>query len=420
MKSFLKKKSIVIVSLFSVGSPSMLSYASPWVEAQDPILRSNIQLLSDSGLLSSATSSYPFRWVQISDDLLAIDRSLLTLEESLAYRYVKHSYDAARTNGNRNQFTSFISSENKSSSGFGDDFRGQWNVSALKEITDKQFSMRISVGYHKNQQDKKEYNFANSYFALGSNNWQFSVSNVERWWGHGWANSLSLSQKEAPLETVGIAYLSDGAVLPDNLWIESFIGRIDTSKYNASFDFDDDYIWSSRVSGKVSIVEFGVSYQLLNQSREYQTTIDAKVALPEIKEVYSGFYGSISLDNQTDIGRTLIGWDAQTLFKGQLFRFYIEQLSNNEDAFATGQGDTRFYHQEENLTLGAHMFFSNDHQLSLQIQEFAELVDSGIESTQQATYALPVFSGRATLGISHNVEAEKKDLIGWMNWDYRF
>jgi len=418
VKQTLKIKKTVLSSILSVALYSSISHASPWVEAQDPILRSNIQLLSDSGLLSSATNTYPFRWVQISDDLLAIDRTDLTVEQSLAYRYVKHSYDAARTSGNRNQFTSFISSENKSSSGFGDGLRGQWNASALKEITDKQFSMRISVGYHKNQQDEKEYNFANSYFALGDSNWQFSVSNVERWWGHGWANSLSLSQKEAPLETVGIAYLSDGKLLPDNLWVESFIGRLDSSKHNASFE--DDYIWSNRVSGKISIVELGASYQLLNRSNQYQTTVDAKIALPEFENVYSSFYGSISLDNQTDIGRTLIGWDAQTLLNGQLLRFYIEQLSNNEEAVAIEQGDTRFYHQEENLTLGAHVLLSNDHQISLQIQEFTELADSELESTQQATYALPVLSGMATLGVSYNVEVEKKDLIGWMNWDYRF
>lgn len=418
MKQTLKRKQTVLASTLSVALYSTISQASPWVEAQDPILRSNIQLLSDSGLLNSATNSYPFRWVQISNDLLAINRENLTLEQSLAYRYVKHNYDAARTSGNRNQFTSFISSENKASSGFGDINRGHWDVSASKEITDKQFSMRIAVGYDKNQQTEDEYHFNNSYFALGDSNWQFSVSNIERWWGHGWANSLSFSQQEEPMETVGIAYLSDGEFLPNNLWVESFIGLVDTPEYHGSSD--DDYVWSSRIAGKIHIVEFGLGYQLLNQSRQYQTTMDAKIALPEIAKVYTSFYGSLSLDNQTDIGRTLIGWDAQTLLNNQLVRFYIEQVSNDEKPLKNGVQHSGFVHQEENLTLGAHLLLSNDHQLSFQIQEFTNPNDSGLESTQQITYVLPALSGMATLGFSNNVESEKNDLIGWVNWDYRF
>ena len=418
VKQTLKRKKTVLVFLLSAVLYSTVSHSSPWVEAQDPMLRSNIQLLSDSGLLTSATNSYPFRWVQISDELLAINRTELTLEQALAYRYVKHSYDTARLTDYGNQFTTFISSDNKTSSGFGDTTRGQWNISALKEITDKQFSMRISAGYHKNQQGEDEYNFNDSYFALGSSNWQLSISNVERWWGHGWANSLSFSQQDEPMETLGVAYLGDGNLLPANLWIESFIGLVDSS--NKQNNFNDDYVWSSRVAGKISIIEFGAGYQLLNQSRQYQTTVDAKVALPEIVNIYSSFYGSLSFDNHTYIGRTLIGWDAQTLLSNQLIRFYIEQVSNDEKPLNNGVQHSGFIHQEENVTLGAHLLLSNDHQLSIQMQEFTDVVDSKVEAKQQITYALPALSGMATLGLSNEIESGKNDLVGWLSWDYRF
>lgn len=42
-------------------------YSSPWIEANDPFLRSSMLALSDGGVLNGVTSTFPLRWSSIAD-----------------------------------------------------------------------------------------------------------------------------------------------------------------------------------------------------------------------------------------------------------------------------------------------------------------------------------------------------------------
>jgi hypothetical protein len=60
------KRLAALSSLFFIPMPS---FSSPWLEAADPFLRSDVVLLSDAGLLNSSVNHYPLRWATIGDDL---------------------------------------------------------------------------------------------------------------------------------------------------------------------------------------------------------------------------------------------------------------------------------------------------------------------------------------------------------------
>ena len=62
------------VGLFSCSSVQ----ASPWIEANDPYLRSDLQLLADSGLLLVPLNAFPVRWSLLADQFAKLDPSAMT------------------------------------------------------------------------------------------------------------------------------------------------------------------------------------------------------------------------------------------------------------------------------------------------------------------------------------------------------
>src|SRR5574344_1901940 len=80
------------VGLFSCVS----AQASPWIEANDPYLRSDLQLLADSGLLLRPFNAFPVRWSLLADQFAKLDPSAMTPAQLQAYRSVQYRLDSER------------------------------------------------------------------------------------------------------------------------------------------------------------------------------------------------------------------------------------------------------------------------------------------------------------------------------------
>ncbi|MDH5882407.1 hypothetical protein [Vibrio aestuarianus] len=53
-------KSLVV--LLGLGAICRQAFASPWLEASDPFVRSDLTALSDSGAINSPTNHFPMLW----------------------------------------------------------------------------------------------------------------------------------------------------------------------------------------------------------------------------------------------------------------------------------------------------------------------------------------------------------------------
>ena len=65
------KLSLFIINLITI-CVYYTAQASPWMEANDPFLRSDLTFLSDSGYISSPINQYPLRWSTFGDQLASI------------------------------------------------------------------------------------------------------------------------------------------------------------------------------------------------------------------------------------------------------------------------------------------------------------------------------------------------------------
>ena len=122
--------------------------ASPWVEADDPFLRSDIQFMTDSSLLLMPANTYPVRWSLFSDQFSQVDTQQLSKAEELAYHNVQYRLDSERLGRGRSHLTITGATDSQAgNNGFGGYLRTKAGISASHEIMEDQFAFRVASGY---------------------------------------------------------------------------------------------------------------------------------------------------------------------------------------------------------------------------------------------------------------------------------
>ncbi len=171
--------------------------ASPWIEANDPYLRSDLQFLADTGVITVPTNSFPVRWSLIVDQFSQIEIATLTPAQLLAFRHVQFMLDSARLGRGRSHLTMDVANQSQAyPSGFAGNFRNKYQILASQEITERAFSMRLSSGYRDAQDSSDRLSFDDSYFAVAKDDFSISIGWMERWWGAGLATCTWIFTKQ--------------------------------------------------------------------------------------------------------------------------------------------------------------------------------------------------------------------------------
>ncbi|NOH84565.1 capsule assembly Wzi family protein [Vibrio sp. 03-59-1] len=418
-----------------VGTLSLLiahtSSASPWLEANDPVLKGHLQVLVDSGVLTTSTNTYPIRWTLLSEELGNVDVNELSAIQRLSFRYLKHSYDVQRVG--RGLYGGHLSwnSKERSHVGFGDrSSRFKWNTEFQTASNGKYSAYRINAGYGEAwSEGESKFHMENSFFVLGDGVWQLSLSQLDKWWGNGWANSVSWSQGGTPLKTLNAAYIVDIEPLND-IWVETNISELE-QPYGA------DYLWSSRMATKVQFVEIGLSSQYAFDGDEHfqgshstdgiffdkdiRNTIDLKLSLPTILGIYSSVYGSFShhkskAHNNSDV--FLYGVDAQWSMLDTSLRWYVEKLDWQQAANVEYSNSVNAA-EPNNVSLGVVATLPNDHAIQLSYRDFSHYKEDLSKKSTYASYSLAAFSGLTEIGVAYESSTQSEFSFN-VSWMFRF
>jgi len=401
-------------------SASMGVIAGPWIAPQDPMLRANLQVLAEQGLVKGAVNTFPLRWAEFEADLNTIDKRQLDASAALAYRYVKHVYDNARQGQFSTQFKSHYASVATSSQGFASTERGLWSTAVSSETMSDNLAYKIGVGYLKDHQGDKKVVIDGSYFAYAIKGWQFKLSAEEAWWGNGWANSATISQNSRPLPTAGVRY----QVNPNytHLGFEANIAQLDNQ--------EDSYLATARMNGRISFIEYAASYLYLSEvakhhrdsDQKYQdaVSVDLKAYMPAVYGITGALYGNVTSIERSD-GREsrLAGADAQFMLFDAAIRVFAERYKSDGDPFEIIHDGLLVNDQQSNYAAGAFIMLPWDHQLRLRASHYDSTEERNAIREGSAQYLLPAFSGM--LNIEAFKEAQGKSEWGAkMSWDYRF
>ncbi|MDD2341540.1 MAG: capsule assembly Wzi family protein [Tolumonas sp.] len=416
------------------------AFTSPWVEADDPFLRSDLQFMTDSGLLLMPVNTYPVRWSLFSDQFSQIDIQHLSEAEELAYRNVQYRLDSERLGRGRSHLTITGATDSQAgNNGFGGYLRTKAGISASHEIIADQFAFRVASGYRQAEVSNDRWNFDNSYFAVASHDISLSVGWLERWWGPGWQHSSGIAQQSYPLPAFSFSYQQPQVPLLGALWFETLIAKQDNN-------IADDYLSASRLALRpTSYLQMGATYKswfgndgAVNKAGEWLNavtpdnnnglySIDARISSRLPWQGAGGIYGEQGRARNDSLKYQMTGADAQWLLGKQSMRAVVEYAVQQETA-------SNFYQQtlrhkrtaiisipaDKELSIGSYWQFSTEQQLAL----FWHLTSLNDDQIQRITsqFKQPALAGLVTLNISvmdQKVSGQDRNNFG-INYEYRF
>lgn len=409
---------------FLMGA-SVVSLASPWLEANDPFLRSSLLLLSDSGQISSPVNHYPMRWSLFGDDLIYTDNSrdvLLVANQQLLY-----TLNTARLNRGNRLFKVVNGSNPALPSGFGQFNEDEKGIYTSVENLGNVFSYRLTAGYSE-YQDDTSLNVDDSYLAYSAGAWLWSIGNVDRWWGQGWQHNLILGSYAKAAPDVSVSYIGENALL--GVWsIESIVAQPAGSDY--------DYHSATRlVSKPLSLFEYGITYQawfsdIDSIQDEKQLALDAKLTLPSMASFYHSVYAeAASTSTESELGAWLLGWTGSFPLGENVARIVLESQQTTDAHDATPWLSGRYpsitdkvantsYELDDSVSVALYLQLKNDHQIGLSYQN--STLDDETIKTSQFTYNLPALAGmvRVGAGYQRTGNSDKQSNI-WAGYEFRF
>ncbi|WP_052703991.1 capsule assembly Wzi family protein [Vibrio nigripulchritudo] len=419
------KRLAALSSLFFIPMPS---FSSPWLEATDPFLRSDVVLLSDAGLLNSSVNHYPLRWATIGDDLSRSTYNNIELERANAH--VGYALNSAKyLRGNR-AAKAILGTHDPKLNSFGQFNQKKWGAYASYESLEDSFAFRVSTGYA-NHTGESQFVWDDSYLSLNAGKWLFSVGDLDRWWGQGWQHNLILGSNIASSPDFSISYISSNDYLGG--WsVESIIGFTDDSDY--------ERYTASRFTSKPSRwLDIGLTHQTWFDganlgSGEQQSALDLKFSLPEMNRMYHSVYTELaSTSKTTKLGAYLYGWTGQIDLFDQTWRLVLEKQNSTKDKIESGDSHWQrnsypsshnnqmrnTYTLDSSVSVSLYVQLENDHKLGLVVQNSKQ--DQQQRRTSQLSYRLPVFAGmvHAGVGYSQNDERESQTSF-WTGYEFRF
>ena len=299
---------------------STVSYASPWLETNDPFIRADLQLLADAGLIEAPINHYPLRWSTFGDDVKDKQAKPVTY---ISKDHIKYMLMNAKTQRSKNMNKAILGNSVPVNTGFGQSNKNEWGVYASNEQTFEGFSFRINSLYSKEITTSGSENnilWDGSYLALNAGQWLFTVGVIDRWWGPSWQHNLSIGNYGKANPSVSVNYLGDKLPLL-GYWSAETVIEFLTG--------DDKYLSSTRVMIKpLQYIELSATYQTTEKNktttallrdtlneRKFNYGIDGRLSLPQIFNVYHGLFLSYqSINDQTTASANIIGWDGQVAF----------------------------------------------------------------------------------------------------------
>ncbi|MCP4414444.1 MAG: capsule assembly Wzi family protein, partial [Gammaproteobacteria bacterium] len=179
--------------------------ATPWISPGDIWLRSDIEYLSDRGVIKSPITTWPIMWSGIKKDF---DRAFkpdnlsnLSQRELNALLRLKKAF--RRATGNSSSVELRMASDTEVLRGFHDTPREEASVEFSQSDMGDSWAYQLNVAYLYNPyvaagQKEDEVRFDNSFIAVVYDNFSIAYGYVDKWWGPGWDSSSILSTNARP------------------------------------------------------------------------------------------------------------------------------------------------------------------------------------------------------------------------------
>jgi len=193
--------------------------ASPFAPVGDVVLRHQVQLLQDEGVLDGIATTWPYNLGDLyynlqegavsGSDYWFLGQDLterLEVENNLGVGQTQLFVNAGTASQPLRTFSSFS--------------RGNLESGVRTSLMGNHYAANVSVAYANNPADDEHLRLDGSYIGVSAFDWTLALDYTERWWGPGWEGSLILSNNARPFPAVSrTRNVSTASALPGGRWL---------------------------------------------------------------------------------------------------------------------------------------------------------------------------------------------------------
>lgn len=219
------KYPLTLVCVFLLAWP-LAAAAGPWAPPGDLILRHDVQLLADAGVIRSPVTTWPITWATLDADIANIPPEVtagLTDEERVSLARLRKRVERNKElTGLQPSAEVSVRNDDFWLRTFEDTPREKSEIRAGVSWMGGRYAMRLQGSYVNDPDpDDQEWRMDGSYAAVVLGNQILSAGAIDRWWGPGWDNTLIYSNAARPIG--GFALERNVAKAFETKWL-SWIG----------------------------------------------------------------------------------------------------------------------------------------------------------------------------------------------------
>ena len=189
--------------MFILAAPQV--HADPWAAPGDLVLRNDLELLNDSGVINVPLTAWPVAWADIEDAFKNASLADVPTEVWVAYTRVRERMDDEGLDGTvLYKVDVSAAADPRYIRTFENTPRDEAEASASISWVGERFSFKLQGTYVRDPFDGDEARPDGSYVGMELGNWMLSAGWIERWMGPARDGSNILGTNARPFPSIGI------------------------------------------------------------------------------------------------------------------------------------------------------------------------------------------------------------------------
>lgn len=228
--------------------------ADPWLAPGDVLMRHDLEILADAGIVRGPLTSWPVPWPDVARDVLDDERTaeLTGARRASLLRVQRAARRAMRTGEPQGQLRVGGTNQPDVLRGFAAAPREDGELGGAIGWMGERVALRLQATLVGDSDDGKQLRPDGSYVGVNFLNFMLSAGYVERWWGPGWDGSLILSTSSRPVPAITLERnYSDPFGVPVLEWLGPWrAGIVFGQLEDERADFDEARFFAARVTVK--------------------------------------------------------------------------------------------------------------------------------------------------------------------------
>ena len=194
----LRFRFLLLFMFILLSSQSQHVQASPWAIPGNLILRHDIQVLVDSGVINIPITTWPLAWGDIAYNLSKTEQEMTSFELA-SFQRIKEALLKEEIGGISANTSLKFAKNPETITSFNDSVGARSEIEGESTYLGKNFAINLHV-----KKAGGETVFDESYIAVALGDYSISLGSKKNWWGPGWGGSLILSTNANPIPSISI------------------------------------------------------------------------------------------------------------------------------------------------------------------------------------------------------------------------